>query len=306
MKKVLLITSRRPAAGLSGLFQAYIDLGIKEMNEAEAYLSLFGLHDRKTYPGSAYIEALGAGFEPKENLCLSARLASLAPEGAIDRAVSLSRDDLELIAEMIDGMEIGGMRFCVKAQKEGLLIIAEGEGVSDEIAPNYSSGGRDAVSQVVALSESGKKTASALNKFIMKAYKNLNSANLGINPKPNIILIKSAEKRRDVPSSLLVKRRIACIPKTSAARGICRLFGIPEEKKDPLDLLSDYDIVWEEDGDPSLIKSVPGAFVQLVKEKVSGMTCPVKAFISANISAKRVYPKNTFLPSIIASREESR
>ena len=128
------------------------------------------------------------------------RLLLKANFGSIDRNGNLlSREiadkDAEYLAEVIDGVEIDGVRFSAAVKENLLEIIMEGIDLSCNVTPNYTTK-INVVKQIVHKSPEAKFTSSVLNKFIRKTNKMLGKepCNLQKREPPNIILIKEMEE----------------------------------------------------------------------------------------------------------------
>lgn len=112
---------------------------------------------------------------------------NLTEKGIID-------NDTEYFSEILDGVEIEGVRFNVKIGKD-IEIIMEGDDLSSLVTPNYNSKS-SVVKQIIAKRHDAKKTSRALNMFIRKSNKILSKEPCNRNKRhpPNIILIKDIEE----------------------------------------------------------------------------------------------------------------
>ncbi|MFH1294624.1 MAG: hypothetical protein ABIH90_01615 [Candidatus Aenigmatarchaeota archaeon] len=93
------------------------------------------------------------------------------------------------LAEIIDGTEVGGFSFEVAPKEGGVDVIVSGDGISDQVVPNYSGKIGSSVFQVGFKKESGKKTANALDMFLRRVNKTLSKTESGC----NVLLIRDAE-----------------------------------------------------------------------------------------------------------------
>ena len=129
----------------------------------------------------------------KVKLLLNACFGSIDLNGnLVERGVK--DDDTEYLTEVIDGIEIEGVRF--NAHLEGdLRIVMEGSGLSSSITPNYP-GKVNVVKQIIHKSHEAKTTSRVLNMFIRKTNKMLSNepCNREKRHPPNIILIKDIEE----------------------------------------------------------------------------------------------------------------
>ena len=121
--------------------------------------------------------------------------------GSIDGNGNLSErelkdSDVPYLAEIIDGIEIDGVRFnAVIRNSKDLEITMEGGDLSAAVTPNYAEK-INVVKQVIHKSHEAKFTASVLNKFIRKTNKIFGKepCNREKRYPPNIILIKEIEE----------------------------------------------------------------------------------------------------------------
>ena len=126
-------------------------------------------------------------------ILLKACFACISPGGNI-RAKDLKGEDSPYLAEVLDGIEIDGVRFLV-FWKEELEIVMDGEDLSQEIKPNYIERLFLPVPQIVFKNPEARFTANVLNKFLRRANKALGQepCNKGKMLPPNMVLIKDAE-----------------------------------------------------------------------------------------------------------------
>ncbi len=307
MKKILLVTtndirnikvSPKPVSG-------FVDLGCKHFELDVAFLSLLGFYDPHNYPGRAFLEALGMGIDLQDEICASGVLASISEDNFLDRKLKIDKDSLKLIAEMIDGTEIEGVHFSVTASEDGLMVLLKGDKLTDRVSPNYSSGDRGAVGQIIAFDEDSKRTASVFNRFITKTHKNLNSANIGIEPKPNIILIKSVGKKHNTVGFLLLKGRTLCISPSTIAKGVAKFCNMKVSEKIPenvFGLFTENHIIWIDAKDEKLDlsklpKGVAIAVVSLGKEEFKMLTYPAKVLLHGDFKMKKmIFERNELVP----------
>ncbi len=131
-------------------------------------------------------------------LLLKACFASIGPDGNI-RARDLEYGDSPYLAEVLDGIEIDGVRFNTSWQGDFLEIVMEGENLSREIKPNYIERLYLPVPQILFKEPEARLTANALNKFLRRANKILGQepCNRGREIPINMVLIKDTEKIDD-------------------------------------------------------------------------------------------------------------
>jgi 2,3-bisphosphoglycerate-independent phosphoglycerate mutase len=125
-------------------------------------------------------------------LLLKACFASIGNDGNL-RGRDLEDQDSLYLAEVLDGIEIDGIRFLV-SWGPGLEIRMEGE-LSEEIRPNYIEKVFLPVPQISFKDPEARFTANVLNKFLRRANKALGQepCNRGKNLPANMVLIKDVE-----------------------------------------------------------------------------------------------------------------
>jgi 2,3-bisphosphoglycerate-independent phosphoglycerate mutase len=131
-------------------------------------------------------------------ILLKSCFASIGPAGNI-RARDLQHEDCPYLAEVLDGIEIDGVRFSSSWGEGGLEIAMEGEGLSPEIRPNYLEKLFLPVPQITFKDPNARLTANVLNKFLRRANRILGQepCNRGRMVPVNMVLIKDAESLQD-------------------------------------------------------------------------------------------------------------
>lgn len=131
-------------------------------------------------------------------ILLKACFASIGPDGNI-RARDLEYEDSPYLAEVLNGIEIDGVRFSSSWQGDFLEIIMEGGDLSPGIKPNCLEKLYLPVPQILFKEPEARFTANVLNKFLRRANKILNQepCNRGREIPINMVLIKDAEKVDD-------------------------------------------------------------------------------------------------------------
>jgi len=111
-------------------------------------------------------------------LRIQAAFAILDSSGNVIKRHALRAYDetrLEQFCNRLDGMEIDGVKFAVKADAMDdvrlVLKSVGGSKLSDAIMPNYPLKDGSPLSQVIAKKPEAKQTASVLNKFIYRSRK---------------------------------------------------------------------------------------------------------------------------------------
>jgi len=119
--------------GVNGLMYV-LGKGVRP-NSDEAHLTLFGYDLATDYPGRGPIEAAGVGFVLEEgDIAIRANLATVDNElKVLDRRCGRIEDTSPLISEL-DGMEIGGIKFFLKAGTgHRVALVMRGKRLSDKI-----------------------------------------------------------------------------------------------------------------------------------------------------------------------------
>jgi len=127
-------------------------------------------------------------------LMLKSRFGSIDKQGNL-LAREVDDSDCEYLAEVMDGIEIDGVRFDASIKGDELEIVMEGDGLSPNVTVNYTTK-INVVKQIVHKTPEAKFTSSVLNKFIRKTNKIFNNepCNREKSTPPNIILIKEIDE----------------------------------------------------------------------------------------------------------------
>jgi 2,3-bisphosphoglycerate-independent phosphoglycerate mutase len=204
----------------------------KTVNSDFGYLNILGCYSKEGYPGRGYLEALGVGLKPGPgDLCIRGNFATLASNGNIlDRRAGRDETGLEYFCEVLDGMEIDGVRFTVrKSAGHRVVIVLEGKNLSDKIVPNDPLKTRVPLPQAGARESQAKFTASVLNKFSSRVHKILAKEPENRKRKfpANIILIRNIGKKKEAKSFYQrFKLKGCCIAGIPIAKGVARFLGM--------------------------------------------------------------------------------
>ena len=127
-------------------------------------------------------------------ILLKACFACIGPGGNL-KGKDLQDRDSQYLAEVLDGIEIDGVRFTASWKPEALEIEMEGEELSEGIKPNYIERLFLPVPQILFRDPEARFTANVLNKFLRRANKALNQepCNKGKMLPPNMVLVRDAE-----------------------------------------------------------------------------------------------------------------
>jgi len=210
-----------------------LDIGYtKDVNSDRGYLTLLSSFSKEDYPGRGYLEALGVDLHPKQDdICIRGNFATLDKKGnLIDRRANRDETGLDYFCELIDEMEIDGIKFTVrKSAGHRVVILMEGNGLSDNINGNDPFKINVALPQVKAKDSHARFTASVLNKFVSRTHKILEKQEINRKRKfpANIVLIRNVGRKKDVDS---FKMRFGltgcCIAGIPIAKGVARYLGM--------------------------------------------------------------------------------
>lgn len=210
-----------------------LDIGYgKTVNSDFGYLNILGCYSKESYPGRGYLEALGVGLKPGPgDICIRGNFATLASNGnLLDRRAGRDETGLEYFCEVLDGMEIDGIRFTVrKSAGHRVVIVMEGKKLSDKIIPNDPLKTGVPLPQVGARESQAKFTASVLNKFSSRVFKALSKEPENKKRKlpANIILIRNIGGKKDVGGfQKRFKLKGCCIAGIPIAKGVARFLGM--------------------------------------------------------------------------------
>ena len=202
-----------------------------------AHLSIFGYNIKKYYLGRGPLEALGLRMQLRQgDIAFRANLATVDKKGVIVDRRAGRIGNSKPFAELIDGMEIRGVKFIVKAgTAHRLALVMRGKGLSPKISDSdpHESGMKPKKIQPLDDSKEAAFTADILNEFLEKAHKLLSVSKLNRERKKkglmqaNFILTRGAGIFKRVPT---FKERYwlsaCCIAGAGLYKGIARFIGM--------------------------------------------------------------------------------
>lgn len=201
-----------------------------------SHLALLGYNPFEVYTGRGPFEAAGLGMDLKPGDIAFRCNFSTVDENmvVVDRRAGRIKDHTVELAKELDGIEIDGVKFFVKAGVEHrAALVMRGENLSPLVsdADPHKVGAK--VKEVEPLSKEAEFTAKVLNKFIKEAYEilskhpiNVERVSRGLLP-ANILLPRGAgivPKLESVDSRYGI--RSACVVGIPLVKGICRLAGM--------------------------------------------------------------------------------
>ncbi len=223
------------AKGMTGLMDT-IEVGIRPGSDT-SHLSLFGYSPEDYYSGRGTFEAAGIGMEVKKG-----DVAFRVNFGTVDDNLIVTDrragriDDVTELCEAIEGIEVDGIEFMIKAgtgYRAGLIM--RGSGLSHKISDCDSHEEGEKVLTVEPLDDSpeAKKTADAMNKWLMKAYEILKDhpinkkliedgklpANFPLERGPGFLgQVPSMKERFDI--------KAACVAGAGLYKGVAKVVGM--------------------------------------------------------------------------------
>jgi len=238
--------------GMNGLIDA-ISPGVTPGSDT-AHLALFGVDPFKYYTGRGPFEAAGVGLKVKEgDVAFRVNFATINKEAVIvDRRAGRIRKHTGELAELLDGIEIDGIKVIFKEGTEHrAALILRGEGLSDKVSANdpKKEGKKPYPFKALDNDPASKKTAEVLTKFLEKAQKLLSSSEVNRerirkNLLPaNYLLIRGAGKVPKLPDfEKEFGLRSACIAGGGLYKGIGRMLNMTLIEKDGITGGTDTDL----------------------------------------------------------------
>jgi len=168
-------------------------------NSDEAHLVLFGYDLEKDYPGRGPIETAGTGIVLEDgDVAIRGNLATVDNDlKVIDRRAGRISDGNPFVSEL-NGIEINGIKFIVKAGTEHrVIIVMRGKGLSDKITNSdvhYVTEDKvvedwegSVVNKIIPLDDSkeAKFTAFVLQEFLNKSHEILEKNPLNVEKEKN-------------------------------------------------------------------------------------------------------------------------
>jgi len=227
---------RMAQRGISGLMHS-LGRGMTPGSDT-SHLNILGYDYHEFYSGRGTIEVAGLGMELRHgDVALRGNLATVDAELKIVDRRAGRITDTSPFTQLLDGMEVEGVRFIVKpgtAHRAG--IIARGEGLSSNVTDNDPHEPGLKVWQVKPKDKTPEaaRTADVLNKSLARAHEVLNSCEA--NKKrvdegqlaANYLLIRGAGFYRHVPpfAERYFGLKACCIAAGGLYRGIGTFTGM--------------------------------------------------------------------------------
>ncbi|MCX8038884.1 MAG: 2,3-bisphosphoglycerate-independent phosphoglycerate mutase [Candidatus Sumerlaeia bacterium] len=198
---------RLAARGITGLMHS-LGRGLTPGSDT-SHLNILGYDYREYYSGRGTIEVAGLGMELRHgDVALRGNMGTVDSELKIVDRRAGRITDTSPFTQLLDGMEIEGVKFMVKpgtAHRAG--IVVRGEGLSAKVTDNDPHEPGLKVWEVKPKDDSPEaaRTAAVLNKFLARAHEVLNACEANKarvaegKPAANYLLIRGAGFYRHVP-----------------------------------------------------------------------------------------------------------
>lgn len=194
-----------------------IDNEVEGLDFSES--AVFHLLGYKEFPGRGYVEALGAGLEPKENdICFRCNFATVDPVGRVlDRRAGRDETGLDELAKELNKIKIKDCKIIFKKSTgHRAILILRGEHISEQISATdpYETGKKIEISKPIIPEHhndfpNAMRTAKILNQFTEEARK--------------ILLAHPINKTRTIPANAVLAR---CPGKKEIVKSFERLHGL--------------------------------------------------------------------------------
>ncbi|MCG3217514.1 MAG: 2,3-bisphosphoglycerate-independent phosphoglycerate mutase, partial [Candidatus Heimdallarchaeota archaeon] len=203
-----------------------------------AHLALFGLDPYEYYTGRGPFEAAGLGLDVYPgDIAARVNFATRNADGiVIDRRAGRIREGTAELANLLDGLEIDGVKILFKAGSEHRsALILRGRGLSDRIQSNDPKKEGKPFYEVKALedTDSAKKTVNIIKKLIKIAEEKFLSAE--VNKRrveanqllANTLLIRGFGQAPHIPSFLQrTNMKSVCVAGGGLYKGVAALLGM--------------------------------------------------------------------------------
>lgn len=201
-----------------------------------SHLAILGYDPYEVYTGRGPFEAAGLGMELQPGDIAFRCNFSTVDENmvVIDRRAGRIKEAVEELVKDINGIEIDGVKFFVKAGVEHrAALVMRGNNLSPYVsdADPHKVGAK--IKEVLPLKEEAKFTATVINKFIREVHKILSTHEVNREriakglPPANILLPRGAGIVPNLrPIESIYGIRSACVVGIPLVKGICRLAGI--------------------------------------------------------------------------------
>jgi 2,3-bisphosphoglycerate-independent phosphoglycerate mutase len=193
---------------------------------APGHLSLFGYDPVQFVIGRGVLEALGIDFDLKPgDIAARGNFCTLDKDGLVAdrRAGRISTEQSTKLCQLIDGVELDGVKIIVRPVKEHrLVVVFRGDGLSDNISDSDPQQIGLAVKAIIALNPQANRIASVANQFISQAREILAE-----HYPANMILLRGFSQRPLFPTmNEIYKLKPAAIASYPMYRGLAKVVGM--------------------------------------------------------------------------------
>jgi 2,3-bisphosphoglycerate-independent phosphoglycerate mutase len=193
---------------------------------APGHLALFGYDPVQFVIGRGVLEALGIDFDLKPgDIAARGNFCTLDENGLVAdrRAGRISTEQSTKLCQLIDGMELDGVKTIVRPVKEHrLVVVFRGNGLSENIGDSDPQQIGLAAKTVIALNPQANRMAIVANQFISKAREILAK-----HYPANMILLRGFSQRPLFPTmNEIYKLTPAAIASYPMYRGLARVVGM--------------------------------------------------------------------------------
>jgi 2,3-bisphosphoglycerate-independent phosphoglycerate mutase len=193
---------------------------------APGHLALFGYDPVQFIIGRGVLEALGIDFDLKPgDIAARGNFCTLDKNGLVAdrRAGRISTEQSTKLCQLIDDMELDGIKIIVRQVREHrLVVVFRGDGLSDNISDSDPQQVGLAVKAIIALNRQANRIASVANQFISQAREILAE-----HYPANMILLRGFSQRPLFPTmNEIYKLKPAAIASYPMYRGLAKVVGM--------------------------------------------------------------------------------
>ncbi|MFH1662578.1 MAG: 2,3-bisphosphoglycerate-independent phosphoglycerate mutase [Chloroflexota bacterium] len=208
------------ARGICGLSEP-ISPGVTP-GSAPGHLALFGYDPLIFKIGRGILEALGIDLDLEpEDIAARGNFCTIDKDGLVTdrRAGRIPTEDSSKLCQLLDGIEIDGIKAIIRPVKEHrLVVIFRGDGLSADISDSDPQQTGVTTRDIVALSQQASRTADITNRFIARA-KEILAGHLPA----NMILLRGFSQKPQFPAMAdIYKLNAAAIATYPMYRGLAK------------------------------------------------------------------------------------
>lgn len=210
--------------GICGLSEP-ISTGITP-GSAPGHLALFGYNPLTFQIGRGILEALGIGFDIEPgDIAARGNFCTIDKDRLVTdrRAGRISTEESSKLCQLLDGIEIDGVKVIIRPVKEHrLVVIFRGSGLSADISDSDPQQTGVTTRDIVALNQQAGHTADITNRFIAHAKEILADHHPA-----NMVLLRGFSKKPQFPTMTdIFKLKAAAIASYPMYRGLAKTIGM--------------------------------------------------------------------------------